>query len=151
MKGFGDFRGDQSLTPEQLELIVDWVEGGAPEGEPKDLPPPFTAPTPPALGLPAEWTVISGDTQLLHSMTLGSLWPERIPEGASFQVTAELPDGSIYPLIWLYNYAMKFNHPFLLRKPLELPAATVIRGVPNKAKISLIPLAHMPRHRDNTR
>src|SRR5215472_14006193 len=38
VKGFGDFRSDQGLTAEQLELIVDWEEGGAPEGEEKDLP-----------------------------------------------------------------------------------------------------------------
>src|ERR1700749_5190207 len=38
VKGFGDFRNDQGLTAEQLELIVDWEEGGAPEGEEKDLP-----------------------------------------------------------------------------------------------------------------
>ena len=38
VKGFGDFRDDQALTPEQIELIGDWVEGGSPEGEPKDLP-----------------------------------------------------------------------------------------------------------------
>src|SRR5229473_6797288 len=40
VKGFGDFRNDQGLTAEQLELIVDWEEGGAPEGEEKDLPAP---------------------------------------------------------------------------------------------------------------
>ena len=40
VKGFGDFRNDQALTPEQIELMADWVEGGAPEGEPKDLPEP---------------------------------------------------------------------------------------------------------------
>ena len=40
VKGFGDFRNDQALTPEQLELIVSWADGGVPEGEEKDLPPP---------------------------------------------------------------------------------------------------------------
>ena len=39
VKGFGDFRNDQGLTAEQLELVVDWEEGGAPEGEEKDIPP----------------------------------------------------------------------------------------------------------------
>ena len=40
VKGFGDFRNDVALTPEQIELIVSWVSGGAPEGDAKDLPPP---------------------------------------------------------------------------------------------------------------
>ena len=39
VKGFGDFRNDEALTPEQMELIVSWVSGGAPEGDAKDLPP----------------------------------------------------------------------------------------------------------------
>jgi mono/diheme cytochrome c family protein len=30
VKGFGEFRNDQALTPEQIELVADWVEGGAP-------------------------------------------------------------------------------------------------------------------------
>src|SRR5438128_4027629 len=38
VKGFGDFRNDQALTPEQLELITSWSQGGSPEGEEKDLP-----------------------------------------------------------------------------------------------------------------
>ena len=32
VKGFGDFRNDKALTPEQLELIISWVGGGVPEG-----------------------------------------------------------------------------------------------------------------------
>ena len=38
VKGFGDLRDDLSLTQEQLELLSDWVEGGAPEGEARLLP-----------------------------------------------------------------------------------------------------------------
>jgi mono/diheme cytochrome c family protein len=144
VKGFGDFRDDQALTPEQLELIVDWEEGGAPEGEPKDLPPPLTESTHPGLARPADQVAISGDIKLAHALKLGALWPEKVPEGASFQITAELPDGTIYPLIWLHKYTMKFNHPFLLRVPLELPAATVVRGVPSGANIGLIPVADVP-------
>src|SRR5215468_7656370 len=38
VKGFGDFRNDQALTPEQLELLTSWSQGGSPEGDEKDLP-----------------------------------------------------------------------------------------------------------------
>src|SRR5436853_558340 len=38
VKGFGEFRDDQALTPEQLELLTSWSQGGSPEGEDKDLP-----------------------------------------------------------------------------------------------------------------
>ena len=32
IKGFGDFRNDQALTQEQIELIVDWIQNDAPRG-----------------------------------------------------------------------------------------------------------------------
>src|SRR5437870_4089518 len=30
---YGTFRNDRRLTPEQVKTIVDWVDGGAPEGD----------------------------------------------------------------------------------------------------------------------
>jgi hypothetical protein len=145
VKGFGDFRDDQGLTPEQLELIVDWEEGGAPEGEPKDIPPENDKSESSIFVRPAHTMVIAGDTRVTSHFVLGALWPEVIPKGASFQIVAELPDGSVYPLIWLNNYKMKFNHPFILRTPVTFPAGTLLRSVPQiDAKIDLIPATDVP-------
>src|SRR6202163_3867163 len=38
--GVQKFKNDISLTDEQLATIVAWVDGGALQGDPKDLPPP---------------------------------------------------------------------------------------------------------------
>jgi mono/diheme cytochrome c family protein len=38
--GIREFKNDRGLTDEQIETIVTWVDAGAPEGDPKDLPPP---------------------------------------------------------------------------------------------------------------
>ena len=38
--GVQKFKNDMSLTDEQVDTIVRWVDGGAPQGDPKDLPPP---------------------------------------------------------------------------------------------------------------
>lgn len=139
VKGFGDFRNDQGLTEEQLELIVDWEEGGAPEGEEKDLPaPPKFPPAAPMTQSPKE-IAVSGDFKLTHPIKLDGLWPKMIADGESFQITAELPDGSVEPLLWLRSYKKAFDHPFLLRRPLELPAGTVVRGVPGDASVALLP------------
>lgn len=141
VKGFGDFRNDLGLTAEQLELITDWEEGGAPEGEAKDLPAPPKI-TPVAAVRPSSVGIaVSGDLKLPRPLKLDGLFPKSIPDGASFQVTAELPDGSIEPLLWLETYRKAFEHPFLLRKPMDLPAGTLIRGVPKEAVISLLPAA----------
>jgi hypothetical protein len=38
--GVQRFKNDISLTDQQVDTIVSWVDGGAPQGDPKDLPPP---------------------------------------------------------------------------------------------------------------
>ena len=38
--GVQKFKNDMSLTDEQIDTIVSWVDQGAPQGDPKDLPPP---------------------------------------------------------------------------------------------------------------
>jgi hypothetical protein len=137
VKGFGDFRDDQALTPEQLELITSWADGGVPEGDPKDLPPKpkIVSPTP-ARHQPGE-LIVSKDYTLRRPFRLGGLWLETTRDLASFQITAELPDGSVEPLLWLQDYRTKFAHPFYLRTPLDLPASTVIRGVPSGVSVVL--------------
>jgi hypothetical protein len=144
VKGFGDFRNDQALTPEQLELIVSWADGGVPEGEEKDIPPPpkpDAAPKPeaeaPAAPPPGSISV-SGDFTVKNAFILDGLWPQRVPGRASFQVTALLPDGSLEPLLWIQEYKPEWGHPFLLRTPLELPKGSVIQGIPKDASVTLL-------------
>src|SRR5580700_10767185 len=70
VKGFGEFRDDQGLTEEQLELIGDWVEGGAPEGDPKYLPktPDFQ---PAATGTPLPGGIaVEGELTLKTAVTV---------------------------------------------------------------------------------
>src|SRR5260370_1751594 len=38
--GVQKFKNDMSLADEQIDTIVRWVDSGAPQGDPKDLPPP---------------------------------------------------------------------------------------------------------------
>src|SRR5262245_20013853 len=37
--GVQKFKNDMSLTDDQVDTIVRWVDAGAPQGDPKDLPP----------------------------------------------------------------------------------------------------------------
>jgi hypothetical protein len=138
VKGFGDFRNDKALTPEQLELIISWVGGGVPEGETKDL-----APDPkfdPPADVPTHGsTAVSGEFQLRKDFLLDGIAPKAVPEDAAFQITAEMPDGSIEPLLWFEHYSSKFAHPFLYRNPIELPAGTKIHGVPPGSTVLMIP------------
>src|SRR5262245_55974066 len=38
--GVQKFKNDMSLSDDQIDTIVRWVDGGAPQGDPKDMPPP---------------------------------------------------------------------------------------------------------------
>ena len=38
--GVTKFKNDMSLSEAQIDTIVKWVDAGAPQGDPKDLPPP---------------------------------------------------------------------------------------------------------------
>lgn len=138
VKGFGNFRNDQALTPEQLELIVSWTDGGVPEGEDKDIPkapkPDDAAPAAPPQGSIS----ISGDFTVKKTFTLDGLWPQRVPDKASFQITALLPDGSLEPLLWIQEYKPEWGHPFLLRTPLDLPKGSMIQGIPKDASVTLL-------------
>jgi hypothetical protein len=152
VKGFGEFRNDQALTPEQLELLTSWSQGGSPEGEEKDLPSKDKLAE---MMKESAWSAegaeasahasrqqhalaVSGDFKLVKPLTVAGLVPKSVPEG-SFQIIAEYPNGEIEPLLWLDDYKEKFAHPFIFLKPLQLPAGTVISGIPPGATISLLP------------
>lgn len=38
VKGYGEFRNAPSLTQRDIDVLVNWIEGGAPKGDEKDLP-----------------------------------------------------------------------------------------------------------------
>ena len=139
VKGFGDFRDDQGLTQEQIELMTDWVEGSTPRGNNPNMLPaaPKFATSSPRIP-PARGIVISGDVTIDHPITLEGLLPEKVPDGASMQIIAALPDGRMTPLLWLYEYRDSYRHPFLFRKPIDLPSGTVIRGIQKGARLLLM-------------
>jgi hypothetical protein len=74
------------------------------------------------------------------------LWPQTVPDNASIRITAALPDGSVEPLLWLHDYKTQFGHPFLLRTPLDLPAGTIIHGIPADASVGLLPAGTLAEH-----
>ena len=148
VKGFGTFRNDEALSPAQTNLIVSWIEGGVPEGDEADLPglPELSGPAP-VEHSPGE-IIVRGDFILESALVLDGLWPHEVPEEDSVQITAQLPDGRVETLLWLYNYRPEYSHPFLFETPLDLPAGTVIRGVPAGSSVALLPLVSTPASED---
>jgi hypothetical protein len=139
VKGFGDLKDDTSLTQEQIELFVKWVQAGAMEGDPalgskEPLPQPAAEPF--AAAGPA-WEV-KGARALDKPMTFTGISVVSIPPGASVRIVAQKPDGSVEPLIWLNAYDPKFARTWLFRKPMTLPAGTrVVSSVHDGVTFSL--------------
>ena len=143
VKGFGDLRNDIALTQEQLELISDWVEGGAPEGEPTLLPKdPDLNPAPPAEPKTGAEIIVDGTKTLKEQMTFAAIEPKTLIEGSSIRVVAERPDGTVEPLIWIYQYNPKFTQTYYFRNPLTFPAGTkILTSSTTAGTVSLLTLA----------
>jgi hypothetical protein len=142
VKGFGDLRNDKALTQEELHLIADWVEGGSPEGEPTLMPKPpdFTSPPDPAdkLVKNSAEVVVDGSLTLDHPAVFVAARAKSMNEGASVKAVAQLPDGIIEQLIWIYDFKPKFDQTYYFAKPLKFPAGTKIETFPTGPSIALL-------------
>ena len=132
VKGFADFKGDQGLTQEQIALIADWVEGGAPEGDARLLPKIPPVPEERRVS-PGASISVEGALTLKNAITLAAIQPQKIPDDGCLVVTATRPDGSIDPLLWLYNYNPRFPQIYWYRAERHLPPATKITVIPPAA------------------
>jgi hypothetical protein len=138
VKGFGSFRNDQSLIQGELDLFEKWVNGGAPEGNPDDLPTRPRVLLPPVVPPRAGELVASGAFTFPRPFMLDGFWARNTSSRES-QITVQFPDGRVEPLVWLRDYSAKYDHPFLLRKPLSVPVGAVLHGLPADASLVLLP------------
>jgi hypothetical protein len=138
VKGFGDFRNDQALTAEQIELITDWIQDDTPKGNnPRMLPPLPKFPPAQTLSVPGDAIRVTDTLVVRSPLVLDGILPEHAADGT--QIVVVRPGGTVVPLLWLYGYEEKYGHPFLLRKPLALEAGTIIHGVKPPASVLLLP------------
>ena len=128
VKGVGDFIGDPSLSGPEIDMLVAWVEGGAPEGDPAYLP--GRIPTPEAAAiLPRYSKVVAVDREfpLDRPARVMALRPKGLNDHGALEAWAMLPDGSIDRLIWLNDYRKAWTRNYVLRDPEVLPAGTRLR------------------------
>jgi mono/diheme cytochrome c family protein len=140
VKGFGEFKDDRGMTQEDMELISAWVEGGAPEGNPKflpDKPKPGKWLDPAAPAGAAEIEKGAGE-RLSGSENVLAVRPEGLKKGASVQILASRPDGTFEPLLWIYKFNPDFARTYYYESPIALPAGTRIEmSPPDAGKIAL--------------
>jgi hypothetical protein len=127
--GFGDLRDDRSLTSEERHMLADWVEGGAPEGDPKYLPEVPAAGELPAAGMLRGQRFRSMRT-LRAPLVLGAIQVRDLPENAGAQVVVHRPDGTVQPLLWIYPYRRRWQWIYRYREPVRLPAGSRVEITP---------------------
>ncbi|HWC97521.1 MAG TPA: hypothetical protein VG456_12240 [Candidatus Sulfopaludibacter sp.] len=118
VKGVGDFANDPSLSQPEMDVLVGWVEGGAPEGNPAYLPemPRAQSPKP---------AVTHTRIDLRKSLTLDrEILLAAIAPAGPVEVTALLPDQSVERLLWVREFRPKWKRTYSLRTPLKLPRGT---------------------------
>ena len=121
VKGVGEFRDDPSLSQPEMDWMVSWVEGGAPEGDKTDLPPEprFEQPSPePPSGKSIE---LRQSITLSTPITLTGIRPD-----GPLEVVACLPDQTVRRLLWIRNFRPEWNRVYYFREPVGLPKGTRI-------------------------
>ncbi len=127
VKGFGDFRNDPSLTPLEMEMINQWVEGGSPEGDAAFLS--NAATTNIAKAQTFRWMPLGAI--IVHNLAITAIRP-----AGPTEVSAYLPDGTVQHLIWIRERQPNYKRIYIYREPIALPAGTKIRIVGASAEIS---------------
>ena len=125
-RGFGHFRDNRSLTQPEIDLFVQWVEGGTPQGDPAFLP-HFHAAKPAATPAFGGGFYVRYERRVRVPMPLAAIRAEEAPEGASIQVTALLPDGRVEPLLWIPSFRKRWNRVYVFREPIILPPKSSIQ------------------------
>jgi hypothetical protein len=137
VKGFGEFAGDKGLTQEQIEVIADWVEGGAPEGDPAYLPKTPRGNDASAPVLNGKRIAVAGAKTIRAAVKVAGIQPRSIEPGGALLVVAKKPDGSVEPMLWVQEFNPAFQDPYRYRSPVALPAGTVVETSPATGQVTL--------------
>ena len=147
--GFGPaVRGDRSLTAAEIETMVRWVEGGAPEGD--------------AIWLAHTHPKADGALPVLHGPLFQARCDWHVPENVQLvgirplgighddemRITLSRADGSAEPVLWIREFP-ETSHDFVLARPLSLQKGEVLRveaaGSTARAALALSPATRLLR------
>jgi len=139
VKGFGEFKNDSGMSQEELEVISDWVEGGAPEGNLLYMPPPpHNHPDAKQEPRGVRQLSFSGSKVIDQAVDAVGIRPVKTPPSGILQAIAEFPDGRIEPLLWVQQFNPAFDGAYYFRTVLRFPKGTKIEITPPDASVALL-------------
>jgi hypothetical protein len=139
VKGFGEFKDERGPTQQELDIIAQWVEGGAPEGNPLYAPPRPTTFTGSLRGHRNERQLALSNGRVLEQpVDAVGIQSARLVPVDNLLAVAMLPGGRIEPLIWLHEANPNSPSAYYFRKTLHFPAGTKIEVTPSNAGVALL-------------
>lgn len=130
-RGVGAFANDPSLPPRVIELIVAWVDGGAPRGDTTESLASI-APARHEPKLDARRVSIGKGATMDRDRTIAAAIPQAAP-GTSIEVRALFVDGAREEIVYIPRFDR--TRTYWLEKPLFVPKGTVIEVVGGRAAV----------------
>lgn len=81
--GITRYKGDISLSDDEIATIVNWVDTGAPMGDPKDMPPPLKFPDPTAWQIGKPDLVVEMTKPIMVKAAAPDWWVDGFSDGAA--------------------------------------------------------------------
>lgn len=131
VKGYGEFKNDLSLSAQEIAILADWVEGGAPEGEAEYLPSQMRAEKLVKTAIPSGGALAVRDGFVLPQAR--GVLAIRVTAGAEtkqLQLRAVLPDGQVEPLLWLLPTQAAKRRTLVYQRAINLPVGTRLETSP---------------------
>lgn len=128
VKGVGEFVNDRSLSEPEIDMIVAWVEGGAPEGDAAFLP---SLPPHQTAVVPKRFTrkiPINREWKATAPVRVGAIRLQAPKQGDSLEAWIVRGNGSIERLLWVHQYHALDEKEFIFRAPVPVRPGDVIRS-----------------------
>jgi len=130
VRGYGDFSNDPSLSAFEIALVAAWADGGAPRGaedaeKGKGKTEKAESARPASQARSSRTTLLPCGTRPLPQATLLAVQPA-LAKGQSTGISVTLPDGRREIVAWIRNFDPRFPTTYWLRRPLPLPAGSIL-------------------------
>lgn len=143
--GYGSFQHELALSGQEISNLANWVEGGAPEGEPQYLPSHGHAESLPDAPMPKGRPInLSNGFRILQASRITAI--QVTPQDRQLKVRAVLPNGSVEPLAWLLPNKTGKRITLVYQNALLLPAGTLFETEPAQAVTFTLIVSPLPAH-----
>lgn len=154
VRGFGKLAADPSLSQEEIQTIAGWVNGGAPEGDPRLLGPAL-AEAGTGIAPAAHFRLPVTDLAPVPPEVLAGLAVRELLPFADVRLLLQHPNGRLEPLIWLRAISPHAPAIYRFAEPVSVAPGSVLRlwtappaAGPPRLELHAVPAPSQPAERE---